>query len=128
MRSAWFHLERVGRVSVLHVRGYLDRSVEEKFQRALRDAAAGPADSVLTVSLLECCYINYPCLLTLSCLSELVQKTIHVIAAPGSEARRMLQLPQLGGVPVHDGFREAFLSIAAASLQRQTNRQVGALA
>lgn len=128
MRSAWFHFERVGRVSILHVSGYVDRRVEARFERAVHEAAAGAADSVLIVSLLECSSLTYSCLLSLSCLSELVQRPVHVVAAPGSEARRMLQLHALGGPPVHDGFREAFLSIAAPSLRNHSNRQARTLA
>ena len=128
MRSAWFHFERVGRVSILHVSGYVDRRVEQRFERAVQEAAAGAADSVLIVSLLECSSLTYSCLLSLSCLSEVEQRPVHVVAAPGSEARRMFELPELGGLPVHDGFREAFLSIATPSLRNQPDRQVGTLA
>jgi len=116
VKSAWFHFERVGRVSILHVSGYIDRDVEERFERALREAALGPPDSVLTVSLLKCSYIDYSCLLALSRLSEIVQTPVHVVAAPGSDARRKCQLARpSGALPVHGDFREAFCSIVARS-------------
>lgn len=120
MKSAWFHFERVGGVSILHVSGYIDRDVEERFERALREAALGPPDSVLTVSLLKCSYINYTCLLALSRLPGLAQTPVHIVAAPGTDARRQIQLAGLSSaLPVHDGFRDAFCSIGARSSSRK---------
>jgi hypothetical protein len=123
VNSAWLHFERVGRISILHVSGDIDRAISEKFARAVREAACGPADCVLTVSFLECHHIDYACLLTMTRLFELAQRPVHVIAAPDTEARRMFDRPEFSVLPVHDGFREAFLSIAAPSSSRQTHRR-----
>lgn len=116
VRSAWFHFERVGRVSILHVSGYIDRDVQGRFERTLREAAVGPPDSVLVVSLLKCSSIDYSCLLVLSRLSERVQAPVHIIAAPGTDTWRKCQLPEFSGVlSFHDGFREAFFAIVPRS-------------
>lgn len=115
MKSASFHYERVGRVTILHVDGYVERDVEQRFERALREAAAGSSNSVLTVSFLNCSHIDRECLSTLSRIGKRETTQLHVIAAPHTEVRRMLERPERDcTLAVHDGFRDAFFSIAAS--------------
>ena len=117
MKSAWFHSSVGGSAITIRARsnGYVDRDVEQRFERALREAAAGSPDSVLAVSFLNCSHIDRAYLSTFSRICECETTELHVIAAPGTEVRRMFDLPELSfTLPIHDAFRDAFFSIAAS--------------
>jgi len=121
--GARFSRENLGRVSILHVAGYLRKSAEEEFERALSQSFDGSPNLALIVSLLECGDVDDECVATLRRLAVLPTNRVHIVAAPNSHPWRMLQL---GGCPffiIHAGFQEAFVSISSESPQTVADRR-----